>query len=307
MPSSEIFAFTDPYTYQKAIRGGDVEVVVTGAGDYRAELMRADLDRLWIQRSWQSLPYIARATLHKNQSGIMFLAGGRGASMRIGGLQIPPEEVVFTSSSTEFYQCGSAGSGWAGLSLTPDDLAVTWRDVVGRDLSLTGIHRIRPCPELQSRLSNLHKAAGDLAATVPDLLAHPEVAKAIRQALVYAMISCLSDPAGTKRGRSGRHRAGVMRRFEEALEANGERPLYIPELCAQLGVSDRTLRAQCQEHLGMSPHHYLWLRRMHLARRALGLADGTRKSVTEIALDHGLANWDAFRSRIGSCSARCPR
>jgi AraC-like DNA-binding protein len=40
----------------------------------------------------------------------------------------------------------------------------------------------------------------------------------------------------------------------------------IPEICAQIDVSDRTLRLHCHEHLGMSPHR---LRRMNLARRTL--------------------------------------
>jgi len=37
----------------------------------------------------------------------------------------------------------------------------------------------------------------------------------------------------------------------------------------------------------MSPHKYLWLRRMNLVRRALTLGDPSGASVTVIATDHG--------------------
>ena len=44
----------------------------------------------------------------------------------------------------------------------------------------------------------------------------------------------------------------------------------------------------------MSPHQYLWLRRMNLVRRALALADAAAKTVTEIANDHGFAELGRF-------------
>ncbi len=75
------------------------------------------------------------------------------------------------------------------------------------------------------------------------------------------------------------------------------------ELCAAAGVSYPTLRACCQEHLGMSPKRYLWLRRMHLARRALRRAGSERTTVTEIATNYGF--WElgrfsvAYRSLFG--------
>jgi AraC-like DNA-binding protein len=53
----------------------------------------------------------------------------------------------------------------------------------------------------------------------------------------------------------------------------------------------------------MSPIRYLWLRRMHLAHRALRAADPAASTVTEIATNHGF--WElgrfsvAYRSLFG--------
>src|SRR6516165_6888782 len=68
------------------------------------------------------------------------------------------------------------------------------------------------------------------------------------------------------------------------------------ELCAAVGASDRTLRACCHEHLGMSPTRYLWLRRMNLARRALRVADRATTTVTEIATNYGF--WELGRFSV---------
>ena len=85
--------------------------------------------------------------------------------------------------------------------------------------------------------------------------------------------------------------------------ATPEEPLYMAELSAQVGASYWTLRECCLEYLGMSPKRYLWLRRMHLARRALRRANAEKTTVTEIASDYGF--WElgrfsvAYRSLFG--------
>jgi transcriptional regulator GlxA family with amidase domain len=73
-----------------------------------------------------------------------------------------------------------------------------------------------------------------------------------------------------------------MVRFEDALTAHGPQ-LNMPELCAALGVSERTLRVCCTEFLGMSPTRYHLLRRLNKVRSALRRADPATASVAEIA------------------------
>src|SRR4029077_6519680 len=150
-----------------------------------------------------------------------------------------------------------------------------------------------------------------LAKTAPDILAKPEVARAIEEALVEAMILCLTEANSDNVRNVHRHRATVMRRLEEVMTSTPDRPLYMPQLCATVGASYTTLRECCQEYLGMSPKRYLWLRRMHLARRVLQSGDAEKTTVTEIATDHGF--WElgrfavAYRSLFGEAPSAALR
>jgi transcriptional regulator GlxA family with amidase domain len=83
------------------------------------------------------------------------------------------------------------------------------------------------------------------------------------------LVGCLSGEEVSEDRSAQRRHSQIVRRFRRAVDENPDRPLYIPELATAIGVSDRTLRVCCQEHLGMSPTRYLLLQRLHLARRAL--------------------------------------
>lgn len=108
------------------------------------------------------------------------------------------------------------------------------------------------------------------------------------------MVACLTDPATEERNRVTRPHLAVMQRFEQILEAHQGQPLYVTDICAGIGVSDRTLRLHCQEQLGMSPHRYLWLRRINLVRRVLALSNATDTTVTQVANDHGFGELGRF-------------
>jgi AraC-like DNA-binding protein len=204
-------------------------------------------------------------------------------------------DVALLSTAAECHLRIPGGFPWLAMSLAPEDLAAAGHAVAGRELRAPPVTRLlRPPGPLLARLRNLHGSACDLAATAPDILHHSEVGRAMEQELIRTMVACLASDDSVGAVRDVGKRAPVMRRFERALEEHEGEPLYLLELCAQIGVSDRQLRLYCQEQLGMSPHRYLWLRRMHMARRALALAHDSTSTVTSIATGHGFGELGRF-------------
>jgi transcriptional regulator GlxA family with amidase domain len=147
-----------------------------------------------------------------------------------------------------------------------------------------------------ARLQRLHIAASDLAENAPEIIANADAAHGLEQALVEAVVACLAHGEGRKPSLAQGQHATVMRRFFRMVEENPEQPFFIPEICNTIGVSERTLRMCCQEHLGMSPKRYLLLRRMSLARRAL--REGTPDTTSVTAIGTGYGFWELGRFAV---------
>ena len=295
MSVSAVVRFTDPDAYYGAIRNAAVDGVVTARGNFRGELTRIDLHRLWILRGEESLPRICGVAIG-NRTAILF-ASNRDPPQCIDGMELPHDNILIFGSDSFGHMRTAAGCGWGTMSLAPEDLAAAGQAISGREIiAPSDTHFIRPSPQLMSRLSSLHEAAAHLAKTVPDILANPEVARAMEHALVHTMIACVGGGDEVDVGGTFRRHAAIMRRLEEVLEANLNGPLYLEEICKSARVSEKTLRLCCQEQLGMSPKRYLLLRRMHLARRALRMADPATTTVTEIATNYGF--WELGRFSV---------
>ena len=193
------------------------------------------------------------------------------------------------------------------MSLPIEDLAALGEAIA--DADLTPPHDttlVVPSPSGMAKLQRLHAAAGSLAEDAPEIIAHPEAARGLEQALIETMVNCLTSPEVLGHTVAQGQHAIVMRRFRNAVEENPEQPLYIPEICKVIGVSSRTLQVCCQEHLGMGPNHYLLLRRMNLVRRALRQAALDAASVTEIATRYGFWQLGRFAVEYQSLFGESP-
>jgi AraC-like DNA-binding protein len=138
------------------------------------------------------------------------------------------------------------------------------------------------------------EAANAFSAGTPDILELPEIRRALEQQLIHVMVRCLADGARIETTTGGRRHDAIVAGFEEFLTANPDRPLYLTEICAAIGVAERSLRASCEEHLGMGPIRFLTLRRMHLVHRALRHADPSDSTGTRIVTDHGFCELGRF-------------
>ena len=297
MPHSRAFSFTDPDAYQEKVRGSQAAILALNRGEFQAALTHIDLDRMWMQWGFDSLPRIARTTLDPERAIVMFAADSERPPARIGGGDLTTESIAaFGRGSTNIIRT-EASHKWATLSLTHADLAAAGEAIVEQEITCpTETYLVRRPPELLARLRTLHGQAVMLARTAPEMLAAPTVAKALEQALTHAMITVLSrTTTSERRWLPGQH-ARIVSRFQEFLESRPDEPVYLAEICSAIGASERTLRTCCQEILGVGPLRYLWLRRMYLTRRALLHSDPLTLTVTEIATAHGF--WELGRFSV---------
>ena len=218
-----------------------------------------------------------------------------------------PTNIARLPEGVSSFLHSSGSASWGGMSLSVEDMDTVGAAMVGCDLTPPRDRLIvAPPAAAMAKLQRLHAATGQLAEEAPEIIAHPEAARGLEQALIEAMVDCLASREARENTLAQGQHAIVMRRFRRVVEENPEHPLYIPEICKAIGVSSRTLQACCHEHFGMGPKHYLLLRRMHLARQALRLAAPDAASVTEIATRYGFWQLGRFAVEYHSLFGEAP-
>ena len=287
MPSSAVKTFSEPDEYTAAIRQGTYQLTITQRGIFKAKLSRIDLHRLWMQGFSEEL---ARTSHVDGWGGRAVIAFGTrpGPSLIRNATELNENSVSWLRPGQDYYQRSSGPVTYGGISISLEDLAILGPAVLGRELKIPDSALVvTPSPVAMTRLQRLHAAAAVLAEEAPTILAHPDASRGLEQSLIEAMIGCLGGKELQQDRTASRQHTAIMRRFHQTIEEHGDQPLYLPELCAKVGVAERTLRACCQEHLGTGPKRFLLLRRMHLFRRALRETAPATATVTEIATRFG--------------------
>jgi AraC-like DNA-binding protein len=293
---SRVLSFTDPYPYQAAIRGAEIEIVITAGGGFRADLTQVNLPRLLLQHGRETLPRIFHGAVNARRAAISFLADANQPAIHHCGMPVALGDII-VNDSLPMHRRTDAPCRWRSMSLTLDEFADAANAIAGRDLGMPSHAQIvRPSSPLMSRLQLLHEQAVQLARTAPNKLAHPAIARALDEALVHAMIVCLIEATSVETHVATHGHVAIMARLEEFLAANQDQPVYLAEICAATDASERTLRACCQEYLGMGVIRYLWLRRLHMAHRMLAGATPATTTVTDIATACGF--WELGRFSV---------
>jgi AraC-like DNA-binding protein len=293
MPGSGTGTFIDPDDYRARFNYVRIDLLATSQGALKANLTWAALHHLQLLHSEEDLPRIAYVSLAPELVFTGF-ATRPDPPMQWGGVKLQPGDIILHSRGERFHQWTTGPCSWNLVGMAPEYLERFAGALSGKALSLPTAARIlRPGARDAARLRRLHAQACRLAETRPKVLAHPEVARDIEQGLIHALVTCLvAKPRDD--GLARQHHATIIVRFEEVLAEQPNRPLRMPELCAMIGVNDRTLRSCCAEFLGISPSRYMLLRRLKAVRIALRDADPVTASVAEIAGGCGFTELGRF-------------
>jgi len=293
MAISSVECYSEADRIEAAHVGAEARWTPLASGQKAVELVRVQFDRLRVGRFRESGPRIRQARQVVDRVFIKFHCSP-GADMIVDGTSLAADTILCHSRADEFVERTTGPVDWGILSLPIEDMITVSVAFSAGDFE-TPRHTLTIAPprEAMERLRELQIATGTLARHAPHVLANDHAARGLEQSLIEAMAVSLGGDAATDTWTRHSRRI-VMRRFQQVLEENIEEPMYVPEICKALGVSERGLRHCCEQYLNMSPKQFLTLRRMHMAHRALRSATNANQNVTEIAMRFGFWHLGRF-------------
>jgi AraC-like DNA-binding protein len=303
---SAVHDYSDPGEAANCYAAAQVQLTPTGRMPFKTRAVRVEFENLWMQQVHESGARIKHAALVPTRAVIKLLAAP-GRELITQGAVLPYEGILRYRPGHIYYERTHEAVHWASMSLPVEQFVSACIAIAGRDLNpLRDLSIVVPSTAAMTKLRQLLEASVALAEHAPRVLSAPEVARGLEQSLLEAIVDCIGQPDVHHTGLMHQNHDTVMRRFYNLLEDSPERPFYIPEICAAIRVPERTLRICCQEHIGMSPKQYLLLRRMHLARSALGQAPVSETTVTDIATRFGFWHFGRFAGSYRSIFGELP-
>jgi AraC-like DNA-binding protein len=285
--------FADPNDYQANLPPR-THLLALEPAVFQARLTWVDLADLNLLHARETGPRIAYVSLSPEWVFINFPTQ-RSPTLIYDGAPLQLGDIVFHSVGQQLHQRTIGDTAWASIALTPGSLLANSKTLLGRELAPSSSGQIlRPSPADRRQLLKLHAEAVRITETQLGHIGKVEVARALQQDLIWALMACLTTGKPRDGSAVMRRYARVMVRFEEALVASADRPLPMPEICGVIGVSERSLRDCCLEILGMEPAQYLHLRYLQRVRRALLCAEAAAKYEAEVTKRYGFGDRDQF-------------
>ena len=297
--------FGDPDGYAAAFGDARVNLTIMGAGDFTARLTRLKLQHLEVYWCRESLPRIAYISLPPERVVLSFPISG--ASPLFGGSALRNGTIVLHGRAERMHQRSNGVCQWGMMLFSAKQLADCGEALTGQPMASLRVSRVlRPTRPETLGFRSLLRHACHLADIGRNLVRRPEVARALEQEMLHAVVHCLTADDAGDIAKARRRHAAVVVRFEEVLTKHIDWKLNMQALCAEVGVAERTLRMCCAEVLGVSPTRYVLLRRLNRARAALRRADPSTATVAEVARNNQFMEFGRFAVTYRSIFGESP-
>jgi AraC-like DNA-binding protein len=288
VPGSATSGFVEPEHFEAALRADCcLSLVITSRGQFRARLTQIMLHQLRLLSAEEQVPRIALIAVPSDMVLVVLPPVDR-ATLIWAGISMQTGDLLALGPGQRVYARTHGPCRWGALLLPTATLAEYHQIMPGAALcAAPTIQCWRPPRVPERRLRSLCKVAIRTAGAHPGWLIDAQAAHGLEQQVVEALIECLPTGRPKPDYLAGRPQRDIMLRFEEVLYAKRRPGLRLADLCAVIGVSERTLRAYCQTQLGMGPRRYIHVRRMQLVRRALRNRIIDTANVSNIAHGYG--------------------
>ena len=298
--------FTDLDAFQAGLGELNVELVAPSGKGLAARLTRAALPHLTLLSVQESVPRAAVITMSQRSFGVT-LPLLPESGLVDDGVALQRSDIVVQAPGERAHQRTARPGRWAMLLLDPDFVAAYAGALTGRrDSWLPTGSIVRPMPSDRQRLVRLLRQIELLAVTKPIMLDHPEVARAMEQDVIHALVVCVENGEVSHHSGKRRRYAQIMAGFEAALAQDAENALPLSAVCRKIGVSGRTLSTCCADLLGVSPGRYAELLRLKRVRAAIAAADPTTARVGDIARGFGFKQAGRFAGTYRAAFGETP-
>ncbi|MDQ0468930.1 helix-turn-helix transcriptional regulator [Labrys wisconsinensis] len=285
--SAEIRGIED---LNQAVAGADLEIVPLAPGPLQGRLFHAPIDTVCLSAGEFGSSIRARGLMNAEQVTIGMMLETDGCWQWSWDTR-PGDAVLFPSGSEQEGRF-IGRSAYATVSLPVDRLAALFATEpdLGDPAFWSRIRHCRPPIEVQAHTARI---VGRMVAAVRGGAADlpGRGAALFGRAIVEAFATGILMQQPERGGEYPESR--LIRSVEDLVRARSAEPLHISQICAELGVSRRSLQRAFARTLGIGPATYLRNRRLGQVRTALQRGDGKGRSIASLAFDHGF--WDSGR------------
>lgn len=291
----------DLVSLSEILRTCNIEIVPLSVDDPRAMVETKTLGSSQVCTIESAFPFRARVAVETDRFVLGYLHHANEGSWCHGlPLETGSTFFLFPNETTEFLFAAACR-----LTLLSFPLA-QMQDALKRLACCSGgaLPRLHPVcrasnPVARERLRRLHDAVSGPDSDVATRLRtghRSDAALACAQNLLVAHLaenlSATTQDLPKESRRVHRHFL-VVQRTEQFMRNHLRNDIYVREMCAAAGISERGLRYAFDALLGISPNRYLSMLRLCTACKNLAASGASRRSVKSVALSCGL--WDLSR------------
>ncbi|PFG71548.1 helix-turn-helix protein [Pseudomonas poae] len=303
---AEVRTFNDPQLHAGSIQGWQQVYDQLGRGCLTSELRQLSAERFQIFQEVLDKRVVQRGHAPK---GRLCAAMSLGGEPVVQGQQVGTHSVVLLRACEEFVLHAPEGTHFFAFNVD----TVRFAKLAAFELSSDQLKRLSTRSQLCVDDALLLRIRQRIYPLFRHLLQQPEAISAtaenmLEDELLNAFLDLFSNATDEVRCRRGNFAvsAYLVKRCQELIDASGDTPLSILDLCEHLRVSRRTLQNSFQAVTGMRPVEYLRNLRLNAVRRRLIATPACSQNVGDVAVAMGFFHLSHFAAHYRELFGESP-